>query len=190
MRPEEKVYNAYFESKKSSLYFNELKELSNLSDSSLSNTLNKLTESHILFKEKTKSNTFYQIQDKKLMALKFSEIAITRFRNLNRGVRVPLSNFLAELPESIYTVILFGSASRKEERKESDIDILVVADEALDLDSDRKNAQVVSNHTLSIFRCNIEEFLKNKDHVILQARKTGFAIHKEQNFYEVVLDGY
>lgn len=79
MKPEEKVYQAYFESKKSSLYFNEIKELSKLSDSSLANTLNKLTKNNTLTQEKTKSNTFYKIKDKKLFALKFSEIAIQKF---------------------------------------------------------------------------------------------------------------
>lgn len=190
MKPEEKIYRVYFESKKSSLYFNEIKELSNLSDSSLTATLNRLIKNNTLTQEKTKSNTFYKIKDKKLIALKFSELAIKRFQDLNRGVRVPLNNFLKELPKTIYTIILFGSASRKEERKDSDIDLLVVTDKAINLDSNKKNAEVISNHHLSIFQCKINDFLENKDHVIIQARKTGFPIYKEQNFYEAVLDGY
>jgi len=63
MKPEDKVYNAYFESKKNILYFNEMKELSKLSDSSLANTLNKLVKNSILNREKTKSNTFYKINE-------------------------------------------------------------------------------------------------------------------------------
>ena len=72
MKPENKVYKAYFNSKKNVLYFNEIKELSELSDSSLANTLNKLVKLGILHREKTKSNTFYKINNKKLFALKFS----------------------------------------------------------------------------------------------------------------------
>ncbi len=71
MKPEDKVYKAYFESKKNSLYFNEIKGLSKLSDSSLTNTLSKLVKSNILSQEKTKANTFYKIKDKKLIVLKF-----------------------------------------------------------------------------------------------------------------------
>ena len=56
MKPEDKIYKAYFESKKNSLYFNEIKELSKLSDSSLTNTLNKLLKDNIVTQEKTKSN--------------------------------------------------------------------------------------------------------------------------------------
>src|SRR3989344_6510244 len=92
MKPEDKIYEAYFKSKKPSIYFNEIKELSKLSDSSLTNTLNKLVKNNTLNKEKTKSNTFYKIKDKKLFALKFSEIALQTFSDLNIGIKAPLRN--------------------------------------------------------------------------------------------------
>ncbi len=190
MKPEEKVYKAYFESKKSSLYFNEIKELSKLSDSSLTNILVKLKKNNTLTQEKTKSNTFYKIKDKKLFALKFSEIAINKFNSLNAGVKTPLRNFLKNIPAKIYTIILFGSASRNEEQKQSDIDLLIVAEKKTDLKSNKKEAELTSKHPISLFHATISQFMENKDDIIIQARKTGFPIYKEQNFYEAVLDGY
>jgi len=189
MKPEEKIYQAYFESKKNSLYFNEIKELSKLADSSLTTTLNRLTENNTLVQEKTKSNTFYKINNKKLFALKFSEIAVQKFNELNIGIKVPLRNFLKNIPKEIYTIVIFGSASRKEERKESDIDLLVVSNK-LSLANNKKEAEITSKHSLSMFQTTVEQFIQNKDDVIIQARKTGFPIYKEQNFYEAVLDGY
>src|SRR3989344_7672300 len=189
MKPEDKIYKAYFESKKNSLYFNEIKELSKLSDSSLTNTLNKLTKNNTLTQEKTKSNTFYKINNKKLFALKFSEIAMQKFNDLNIGIKTPLRNFLNNIPKETYTIILFGSASRKEEQKRSDIDILVIANK-INLINNKKEAEITSKHPISLFQATIEQFLKNKDDVIIQARKTGFPIYKEQNFYEVMLDEY
>jgi len=190
MKPEDKIYKAYFESKKTSLYFNEIKELSKLSDSSLTNTLNKLIKNNTLTKEKTKSNTFYKINNKKLFALKFSEIAIQAFNNLNTAVKVPLRNFLKNIPKEIYTIILFGSASRKDEQKGSDVDLLIIANKKIDLINNKKEAEITSKHSLSVFQADISQFIKNKDDVIIQARKTGFPIYKEQNFYEVILDEY
>ena len=190
MKPEEKVYKAYFESKKNSLYFNEIKELSKLSDSSLTNTLNKLLHNNILTREKTKSNTFYKIKDKKLFALKFSEIAINKFNNLNIGVKTPLRNFLKNIPKEIYAIILFGSASRKEEQKGSDIDLLIIANKKTDLTDNKKEAEITSKHSISKFQATIKQFIQNKDDVIIQSRKIGFPIYKEQNFYEVILDEY
>ena len=190
MKPEEKIYKAYFESKKSSIYFNEIKELSKLSDSSLTNTLNKLLKNNTLTQEKTKSNTFYKIKDPKLFALKFSEIALQKFNALNTGIKTPLRNFLKNIPKETYTIILFGSVSRKEEQKESDIDLLIVAEQKIDLKENKKEAELTTKHPLSLFQVSINQFLENKDETIIQARKTGFPIYKEQNFYEAVLDGY
>ena len=187
MKPDDKVYRAYFESKKEVLYFNEIKKLSALSDSSLTNTLRKLVKNSTVTQEKTKSNTFYNIQDKKLFALKFSEFAIQEFNNLNPGVKVPLRHFLKDLPKDIYTVVLFGSASRKEEQTDSDIDVLIIADKKLDLETNKKAAEVTSKYPLSIFRATTTQFFQNKDDILIQARKTGFPICKEQNFYEVLL---
>jgi|SRR3989344_5445100 len=190
MKPEDKIYKAYFESKKNTLYFNEIKELSKLSDSSLTNTLNKLVKNNVLAQEKTKSNTFYKIKDKKLFALKFSEIAIQTLNNLNIGIKAPLRNFLKNIPKEIYTIVLFGSTSRKEEQKGSDIDLLIVASKRIDLNDNKKEAELTSKHPVSIFQMTIEQFTQNKDDIIIQARKTGFPIYKEQNFYEVILDEY
>lgn len=190
MKPEDKVFVTYFESKKKSLYFNEIKELSKLSDSSLANTLNNLVRNNSLFKEKTKSNTFYKIKDKKLFALKFSEIAIQKFNSLNLNVKNPLRNFLKNIPKKIYTIVLFGSTSRKEEHNGSDIDLLIVTEKKLNLCENKKNAEITSKYTISLFPATISQFIENKDDIIIQARKTGFPIYKEQNFYEEILDEY
>jgi len=190
MKPEDKVYKAYFESKKSALYFNEIKGLSKLSDSSLTNTLNKLVNNSILIQEKTKSNTFYNINNKKIFALKFSEIAIQKFNELNTGVKIPLRNFLKNLPKEIHTVILFGSASRKEEQKGSDIDLLIIVTKKTDLTNNKKEAEITSKHTISVFQATIDQFTENRNDLVIQARKTGFPICKEQNFYEAILDEY
>ena len=190
MKPEEKIYKAYFESRKFTLYFNEIKQLSKLSDSSLTNTLTRLIKNNTLNQEKTKSNTFYKIRDKKLFALKFSEIAIQKFDSLNTNVKTPLRNFLKSIPLEIYTIILFGSTSRKEEQKGSDIDILVITHKKTDLTENKKEAELTSKHPISLFQASISQFMENKDGVIIQARKTGFSIYKEQNFYEAILNEY
>lgn len=190
MKPEEKIFKAFFESKEKKFYYNQLKELTNLSHSSLQNTLTKLTKNNLLEEEKTKSNKFYGIKNKKIFSLKFSELAINKFDNLNVGVKSPLRNFLINLPQEIFTIILFGSSSKKEERKTSDIDILIVSNNKINLDYNKKEAEITSNYPISTFYCTTKQFLENKDHIIIQARKTGFPIYKEQNFYEVMLNEY
>ncbi|MFT4261209.1 MAG: nucleotidyltransferase domain-containing protein [Candidatus Woesearchaeota archaeon] len=188
MKPEKKIYNAFLELKQHKLYYNQIKEYTKLSHSSLQNVLKKLTSSKILEEEKTKSNTFYKIKDKKLVALKFSEIAITKFNQLNPNIKNPLNHFLKNLTDEIYTIILFGSSSRKEETNKSDIDILVITNTKINLSKNKKQAELTSKHPLSLFIASIQQLKENKDDIIIQAKKTGFPIHKEQNFYEVILN--
>src|SRR3989344_6071439 len=111
MNAEDKVYWAFFELKQPKLYYNQIKEHAKLSHSSLQNALEKLTKANVLDEEKTKANTFYKIKDKKFFALKFSEIAMRKFNSLSPNIKVPLKNFMKNIPEDIFTIVLFGSAS-------------------------------------------------------------------------------
>lgn len=189
-KTEEKIFEAFFYSKQKKLYFNQLQELTNASNSSLQNSIKKFEKDNLLKKEKTKSNTFYEIKDKKIFELEFSKISHKKFQNLNVNVKNPLRNFLKNIPLSVYTIVLFGSASRNEEKKNSDIDILIVTDNKTNFDSNKEEAQLTSKYPISIFQTNIKNFLENKDPIVVQAKKTGFPIYKQQNFYEVILDEY
>ena len=71
MKPVEKIYFAFCKSKKKQLYFNELKEISGLKDSSLSKNLKELIEKKEIKKEKQKSNTFYSLKNKELKSAHF-----------------------------------------------------------------------------------------------------------------------
>lgn len=190
MKAEDKVLQAYFISKSHRLYYSQLKEISALSHSSLQNTLKQLIAKKILKEDKQKSNVFYEILNKKLFSLKFSEIALQKFKVLNRGVRIPLQEFLTTLPKDIFSIVLFGSASKNEEKRGSDIDILIVSKERYNFEEEVKNTNIVSNYPLNLFHCSVTEFIEGTDHIIIQAKKTGFPIKGEQNFYEVLLDEY
>jgi len=190
MKAEEKIFKAFLGINEPRLYYNQIKEYTNLSHSSLQNSLKKLKEENTLLEEKTKSNTFYKIKDKKLTSLRFSEIALKKFNKLNLNVKTPLKNFLKNLPEEIYTIILFGSSSRKQETKKSDIDLLIISNKKIDLLKNKKEAEITSKHPISIFQATIAQLKNNKDDIVIQARKTGFPVYKEQNFYEVILNEY
>lgn len=182
-----KIFQAFLNNQ--TLYFNQIKELTNYSNSSLQNILNNLLKTNKLKKIKTKANTFYEIKDKKYFSLKFSELALNQFNNLNPEIQMPLINFLNTLPKDIFTIILFGSTSKKQENQESDIDILIVDNEKRNYDEIIKSVNITSNHPLNIFMCNYKEFINDEDYIIKEAKK-GFPIFHEQNFYEIKLEEY
>lgn len=188
MKAEDKIFTAFSNLKERKLYYNQIKEYTQLSHSSLQNALDKLKKSKILEEEKTKSNKYYNIKDKKRASLKFSEIAIKKFESLDYNIKTPLNNFLKNINEETYSIILFGSVSRGEHSKDSDIDLLIISNHKQDLSKNKEEAEITSILPISIFQATISQFKKNEDDVIVQAKKTGFPIYKEQNFYEVILN--
>jgi len=215
--PEKKIYLAFYKKRKQ--YFNELKEETKLSNSSLQNTLKKLEKQNLIKKEKTKSNTFYSIQNKEIASIKFSEIDIEKLNKLNTTIKTPLNEFISFIPKEIHSVLLFGSGSKKKETKDSDIDIMIIAHSFEDKDLQKKyfetilekvkeakkEAEVISNHSINYFVITYEEFenhrnthssrihrkteffLHKKNHLIQQAKITGFPIKNQQKYHEATL---
>ena len=189
MEAKDKVYQVFYEAKNRWLYFSEIREKTKLSNSSLQNVLKKLEEEKILEIDKQSSNIFFRInEDEK--PLIFSRFDKLKFNNLNPEIRIPLENWLKELPAEINSVILFGSASRKQEKEGSDIDILAILhnftnDELRKLyekeikqkiNNLTKKINSESNYPLKVIFSDTDSLKTSKDYLIKQAIETGFPI--------------
>ena len=93
MNAEDKICRAYFELKERRLYFNQIKEKTKMSNSSLQNVLGRMVKEGRLIIDKKLSNVFYEINDKKWFSLKFSEIALSKFKDLKLNIKMPLKSF-------------------------------------------------------------------------------------------------
>ena len=130
-------------------------------------------------------------------ATKFTTFDRLRFNELNHGVKIPLKDFLNQAPKQIECILLFGSASRKQEKQGSDIDLMIIlqtfSEEKLQelyekeikekCESVRKKVNSRSNHPISLVFVNSKEFKISKDHLILQAKQTGFPIQWSFQYY-------
>ena len=191
----EKVYKAFFESNNEDLYYNQLKELTKLSYSSLQNVLKKLELSKEIIKTKTKSNTYYKLSY--LKPLEFAKISIELFNSLNCDVRVPLKEFIKQVPISIHSIVLFGSASIKKEKTNSDIDLLIILESFEDkvlqkhyekeIKAKFKKINISSIYPFSIAYTNIKEFKEQNDFLIKEVINTGFPLMNQQKYYEGLL---
>jgi predicted nucleotidyltransferase len=201
MRPELKIYEAFYNAKRS-LYFSELKRTTKMSISSLQNVLKILISQNDIKKIKTVNNTFYKLSDKKKTAIVYSLFALERFNSLNVQVRMPLESLILKSPE-VFSIILFGSASRKQEKPQSDIDLLIILHDFPEIISDypktirkifekiQKEISSQSIYTLSMTFIKRQE-LESKDTLLNQAIMTGFPIKNQQAYYETdrILEEY
>jgi len=201
MKPEDKFYYAFYIAKKLKLYFNEIKELSGLSNASLVNIVKKLGEKGFVSVEKRKGNTFYILSHIYYAYLMFAKFDMMRYDDLNEDVIYSLMGFRGGAPKDIACIVLFGSTSRKEEsRGKSDIDIMIVfnkfEDDELQLmyekymknkfEKLKEDKNAFSFFPFSLFYTNIEEFENSDDNLIKEVRETGFPIKGEQRFYEIM----
>ena len=113
------------------------------------------------------------------------------------GVRIPLKNWLGKFPSAVESVIFFGSASRKKEKEESDIDLVVILHSFDNLELQKlyegeikqrinnltKKINSESNYPLKTVFIKSDSFKISKDHLILQSKETGFPIFGGFNYY-------
>ena len=195
MRPEQKVLKAYHDEKATTMYFNQLKRATGLSDSSLATTLKRLTIQGTLDKHEQAAITTYTLTTTPSY---FQELDKERFQRLPREIRHPLEAFLEQAPKELHTIILFGSASRHEHTKKSDIDLLAIThrypDEELQkayekhihrrLELAKRHADAQSNHPLNLFTTTDHD-LKEPDALTRQALTTGFPVAGHQRYHEL-----
>ncbi len=200
--PEEKIYFAFYETKKKMLYYNQLKEYTRLSDSSLQNALKKLMEKKETEAIREKANTYYRLKDRNKIKVRFTQFDYGRLESLNPDVKVPLKRFLAQMPDKISFVILFGSGARKQEKRGSDIDLLVVLhsfeSEKLQKAYEREmkttfnllkeKISATSIYPLSIFYTDVNSYTTADDRVVNEAKNTGLCISGNLEYYGVMLD--
>lgn len=191
----DKIYKIFFEKKNTKLYYNELKELTNLSYSSLQNILKKLEENKEIKKEKTKSNVYYQLTNK-YKSIEFSKISIDLLNELNIDVKVPIKEFIEKIPNTIFTAILYGSSSIKKEKENSDIDILIIFENFKNLELQKKyekelkheitkiKKEIISKYNLSIIYTTKFDFQKEEDFLLKSIKETGFPIINQQKYYQ------
>lgn len=200
VNPTEKVYLAFYNSKKKAMYFNEIREKTKMSISSLQNAILKLEKAGEVSKIKETGHIFYSLKDKEEITLNFTKFDIKKLNSLNRDVKIPVKE-LTEQINNISFVMLFGSTSKGEEKKSSDIDILLVShyfeNERLndlyqqeikkEIEKIKKGVNAKSLYPISIIIVNEREFKERKDYLLDEAKKTGFCIYNHELYYKEVL---
>lgn len=196
IKNKDKVYLAFFNSKKERLYYNQLKDITHLSHSSLQNVLKKLIENKEIKEEKEKSNIYYSLR-KKYKAIEFTKITYEIINNLNLDVRIPIQEFIELIPTKIYSCLFFGSASIKQEREGSDLDLLIIIEtfenEKLqklyeteikdEIEKIKDELNTRSIYHFSIGFIDKKNFEMQNDYLVIEAINKGYPIINQINYY-------
>lgn len=173
-----KIIEALIEGK---AYFNEIYEKTEIkSKNNLSKNLNSLTINKILIKEEKKANTYYSINyTNKISIAILSLINKTKFEKLPFNVKKGIFDCLLLIKPRIG--ILFGSFSKNNYGKESDIDLLFF--DGL-IEQKEKIKEISKNYGIKISPTfmKFKEF-NLKSESLKHIFKSGYPLIGEEYFY-------
>ncbi|VVB77924.1 Nucleotidyltransferase domain protein [uncultured archaeon] len=164
------------------LYFNQISERTSIkSKNNLLKNLNNLVLAKILIKEQNKSNTYYKINYENYLSISILSLLDSfNFQNLPFERRKPLEEIILCTKSPL--IIVFGSTSKGDFKKDSDIDLLIIENKMNNLNKIKEISKRYGVSINPVF-ISFEEFEKMGD-TIEHILKTGYPLTGGFYFYE------
>ncbi|MCX6748053.1 MAG: nucleotidyltransferase domain-containing protein [Candidatus Pacearchaeota archaeon] len=189
-----KILRLFYENKKASFHLREIARRTKLYANSATRFLNQLEKEGILTSQKDGNLKKYNIKKSEKLSNIFASFDIERLNKLPLSRRRAITYFLDKLHEKPIIALLFGSTAKETFRKDSDIDLLLIVNKKIDVDTAKDYVDAQIGIKINCFQITYEEFKKEiklkEDKVIQSALNTGYPIFNQMLFYEVYLNGY
>lgn len=175
-----------------------IKGVAKLSEHTLLKYLKELEKKNILNSKEEGNLKIFEINhDNSLVKIFFSYFDILRLNNLEYRRKRAIEEFLVRIKDIKipYFILLFGSTSKENYTKYSDIDLIVVYDNydknlKDKIDSLVKNTLAETGLKINFILMSLKEFVKEKENIenyaLQDALQTGYPIFGNVLFYEVI----
>ncbi|MBI2971457.1 MAG: nucleotidyltransferase domain-containing protein [Candidatus Aenigmarchaeota archaeon] len=154
--------------------------------------LGKLAEEEIVVKTKAGKSHICSLNlnnEKTKTLLQLSEIeSRDEFYNKNRELKLILEDFTKSInPENVVTIVLFGSYAKGNATKESDIDVLIVAERGSGIDKVTKEIYAKYGKEINAVMMTSDEFNKQKDRALIKEIVASHCVlNGAENFVKMV----
>ncbi len=197
----EKILECFYRNRKE-MYFSEILRETKLTPNTTLKHLKNLQEANLISSTKKIGNTFYRINSNQTVYSIFTYFDNLRLNSLNRDVKIPLNEFIKRMPKETAFIILFGSSSRKQEKKGSDIDLLIVLHDFKNKELQEQYEKYIKNqmqktiekinaasiHPFVVFYTTTKVFKHETDYLVTEAKNTGFCIYNNQGYCNWLLN--
>lgn len=152
--------------------------------------IGKLIKEEIVLKAKAGKSYLCSLNlgnEKTMTLIQLSEIeSRDEFYNKNKELKLILEDFVESAGNAI-TVGLFGSYAKGKATKESDIDILIVAERKFNADKTAKEIYAKYGKEINAIVMSPEEFKKQRDKAIIkEIISNHYVLHGAENFVKLV----
>ncbi|HIJ14253.1 TPA: hypothetical protein HA371_05905 [Candidatus Woesearchaeota archaeon] len=189
----EKIMYLFYENKMARYHLREIARKAKLNVNSATRFLNQLEKSRLLISEKDGNLKKYRIIKNDTLANVFTSFDIERLNKLNFNRKQGIDRFLESLDEKPVIAFLFGSTAKNTYTKESDIDILLIVNNKINLEKAEKETNAITGIKVNCFQIRYPEFLDElklkNDRVVQSALNTGYPIFNQISFYKEYLNG-
>ena len=110
------------------------------------------------------------------------------FYSKNRELKLILEDLVESInSENVLTIVLFGSYAKGNQTKESDVDILILAERKFNIDKTTKELYAKYGKEINVLVMTPEDFKKQKDKAIIEEMiKNHYVLHGTENFVKMV----
>ena len=184
-----KIMQLFYKNKVASLHLREIARQTKLFEPSSYRFLNNLENDKILKSEKEGNLKKYSIKKDTRTYLIFEIFDLDRFEKLPSIRKNAIKIYLDNLHEKPVFAILFGSTAKGTSREDSDIDILLVTNNKIDVKDAEKEVNALTAMKISTFQITFNDYLKDlkmkEDKVVQSAIISGYPLTNHIQYYEV-----
>ena len=188
-----KILRIFYEDKKARFHLRDIARRTKLYPNSATRFLNQLEKEGILTSQKDGNLKKYGIKKSGKLSNIFASFDIERLNKLPSARKRAINYFLDKLQKKPIIVLLFGSTAKESFRKDSDIDLLLIVNNKIDVDKAKDYVDAQIGIKINCFQITYNEFLTEiklkEDKVIQSALNAGYPIFNQMLFYGVYLNG-
>jgi predicted nucleotidyltransferase len=182
-----KILKMFYDNGNSPIHLRGISRKTGMNENSASRFLNSLVGSKILISEKSEGARRFFVSER-LKAPVFSLFDFEKFENLKYSIKKAIEDYISMRSSKPLCLILYGSASRGHQKKDSDIDLLEISDSSEKIYPIIKNIESQRGVRIQVTRISQDKlsFTLEKDNVFKSAVKTGFPVFGRDFFYGVI----
>ena len=138
-----KILKLFYEDKKASFHLRDIARKTKLYPNSVTRFLNQLEKERVLTSQKDGNLKKYKIKKSEKLSNIFVSFDIERLNKLPLARRRAINYFLDKLQEKPIITLLFGSTAKETFRKDSDIDLFLIVNKKIDVNTSKDYALIL-----------------------------------------------
>lgn len=185
-----KILYVFYKRKNEKIHLRELARETKMYGQGITRYLNYLEKNRILKSEKEANLKQYSLLNNQQVYSILAMFDVEKTQKLPILRKNAISIYLKSLPYPPIFAVVFGSTAKETYTEESDIDILLVSHEKMDVAKAEYETDALTAMKISTFQMAFQEFIKElklkEDNVIQSALKTGYPVINQIYYYEVL----